>query len=264
MLWTQSSVSRPPSPPCRHKILLRRADAGFSFSGEVREPFPAVIKALEETKVSVTSVDIPSSWDVETGPPKSGLGKGFSPAVLVSLTAPKPVANYFQGRHFVGGRCAPSLLAPSLFHAAMAKSKVVVSSATSLTSDAASWPLPSRPSTTLRCRSTRASTRLLKCRLGRSRSCRDGRRDADEGGQARGATRSPWPPPSLSSDDLAAAVSTVGTDGTWTTTLRHELNFHGGTPRTDQQRRMVAVTEFNIDKIFFPAGWAVSGVLSAH
>ncbi|CAK7215249.1 hypothetical protein SBRCBS47491_002418 [Sporothrix bragantina] len=43
---------------------------GFSFSGEVREPFPAVIKALEETKVPVTSVDAPSSWNIEDGPPK--------------------------------------------------------------------------------------------------------------------------------------------------------------------------------------------------
>ncbi|KIN08065.1 hypothetical protein OIDMADRAFT_140535, partial [Oidiodendron maius Zn] len=32
---------------------------GFSFTGEVREPFPAVIKALEETKLPVTSVDAP-------------------------------------------------------------------------------------------------------------------------------------------------------------------------------------------------------------
>lgn len=77
---------------------------GFSFSGEVREPFPAVIRALEETQVPVTSVDAPSSWDIESGPPKSGLGSNFNPAVLVSLTAPKPLAQHFRGRHFVGGR----------------------------------------------------------------------------------------------------------------------------------------------------------------
>ncbi|KLU83027.1 YjeF protein [Magnaporthiopsis poae ATCC 64411] len=77
---------------------------GFSFSGEVREPFPAVIRALEETQVPVTSVDAPSSWDIENGPPKSGIGSNFNPAVLVSLTAPKPLAQHFRGRHFVGGR----------------------------------------------------------------------------------------------------------------------------------------------------------------
>ncbi|OAA60237.1 YjeF-related protein [Niveomyces insectorum RCEF 264] len=77
---------------------------GFSFSGEVREPFPAVIRALEETKVPVTSVDAPSSWNIEDGPPKSGVGSAFHPAVLVSLTAPKPLVHHFRGRHFIGGR----------------------------------------------------------------------------------------------------------------------------------------------------------------
>ncbi|PHH90814.1 hypothetical protein CDD83_2568 [Cordyceps sp. RAO-2017] len=77
---------------------------GFSFSGEVREPFPAVIRALEETKLPVTSVDAPSSWDIENGPPRSGLGSSFMPTALVSLTAPKPLVKFFSGRHFVGGR----------------------------------------------------------------------------------------------------------------------------------------------------------------
>ncbi|KAF5490088.1 NAD(P)H-hydrate epimerase [Colletotrichum siamense] len=74
--------------------------SGFSFSGEVREPFPAVIKALEETKLPVTSVDAPSSWNIEDGPPSSGLGSSFHPEVLVSLTAPKPLVKHFKGRHF--------------------------------------------------------------------------------------------------------------------------------------------------------------------
>ncbi|KAK2624101.1 hypothetical protein QTJ16_006735 [Diplocarpon rosae] len=79
---------------------------GFSFAGEVREPFPAVIQALQETAVPVTSVDAPSSWDIEEGPPKSGPGSSFHPAVLVSLTAPKPLVNFFKGRHFIGGSLA--------------------------------------------------------------------------------------------------------------------------------------------------------------
>ncbi|KXJ93731.1 YjeF N-terminal domain-containing protein [Microdochium bolleyi] len=77
---------------------------GFSFSGEVREPFPAVIKALEDTRRPVTSVDAPSSWSIESGPPASGPGSRFMPAFLISLTAPKPLVKHFQGRHFVGGR----------------------------------------------------------------------------------------------------------------------------------------------------------------
>lgn len=88
---------------------------GFSFSGEVREPFPAVIKALEETELPVTSVDAPSSWDIENGPPSSGPGSSFQPEVLVSLTAPKPLVEHFKGRHFIGGRYfLNSTIAPSL------------------------------------------------------------------------------------------------------------------------------------------------------
>ncbi|KAH6643337.1 YjeF N-terminal domain-containing protein [Truncatella angustata] len=83
---------------------------GFSFSGEVREPFPAVIKALEKTELPVTSVDAPSSWSIEDGPPKAGVGSAFMPEYLISLTAPKPLVKHFKGRHFVGGRfVAPSI-----------------------------------------------------------------------------------------------------------------------------------------------------------
>lgn len=83
---------------------------GFSFSGEVREPFPAVIEAIEQTQLPVTSVDAPSSWNIEDGPPKSGLGSTFHPTALISLTAPKPLVKYFKGRHFIGGRfVAPAI-----------------------------------------------------------------------------------------------------------------------------------------------------------
>jgi NAD(P)H-hydrate epimerase len=77
---------------------------GFSFSGEVREPFPKVIEAMETTSVPVLAVDAPSSWDIESGPPNSGPGKGFMPPALISLTAPKPLVKHFKGRHFLGGR----------------------------------------------------------------------------------------------------------------------------------------------------------------
>lgn len=63
-----------------------------------------MIKALEETKLPVTSVDAPSSWDIESGPPQSGLGSKFNPEFLVSLSAPKPLVHHFKGRHFIGGR----------------------------------------------------------------------------------------------------------------------------------------------------------------
>ena len=84
---------------------------GFSFSGEVREPFPGIIRALEETRVPVLSVDAPSSWNIESGPPKEGPGSRFMPQALISLTAPKPLVEFFKGRHFIGGRFLPPSLA---------------------------------------------------------------------------------------------------------------------------------------------------------
>ncbi|KAF1922785.1 meiotically up-regulated gene 182 protein [Didymella exigua CBS 183.55] len=77
---------------------------GFSFKGEVREPFPSVISALAATKTPVLAVDAPSSWDIEDGPRDDGPGKGFMPPALISLTAPKPLVKWFRGRHFLGGR----------------------------------------------------------------------------------------------------------------------------------------------------------------
>lgn len=83
---------------------------GFSFHGEVRDPFKAPLEAFKyESRVEfesrrrmppIISVDIPSSWHVEHG----NTNNAFTPAVLVSLTAPKLGAAHFTGRHFLGGR----------------------------------------------------------------------------------------------------------------------------------------------------------------
>jgi NAD(P)H-hydrate epimerase len=70
-----------------------------------------VIQALQDTELPVTSVDAPSSWDIENGPPKSGLGSSFMPTTLISLTAPKPLVKHFKGRHFVGGRFVSEAIA---------------------------------------------------------------------------------------------------------------------------------------------------------
>ena len=88
---------------------------GFSFSPPVRAPFDKLISHLEspDRKTPVLSVDIPSSWDVTSGPPSLGqVGHSFMPEFLISLTAPKPCTKYFKGgRHFVGGRFVPSGIA---------------------------------------------------------------------------------------------------------------------------------------------------------
>jgi NAD(P)H-hydrate epimerase len=78
---------------------------GFSFEGSIRAPFDEIIQTLKRcTRTTVVSIDIPSGWHVENG--NEG-GCGLEPAMLVSLTAPKPCAVRFQGVHYVGGRFVP-------------------------------------------------------------------------------------------------------------------------------------------------------------
>ncbi|KAI9315309.1 apolipo protein A-I binding protein [Dichotomocladium elegans] len=92
-----------------HADVLVDAIFGFSFQGDVRDPFKDVIKMLEKTSKPVVSVDIPSGWHVEEGPSQ---GIRFQPDVLVSLTAPKLCATHFKGKHhFLGGRFVPPSLA---------------------------------------------------------------------------------------------------------------------------------------------------------
>lgn len=82
---------------------------GFSFQGDVRDPFKEIVKRFEETTTPIVSVDIPSGWHVEQGPTEQAK---FQPEVLVSLTAPKMCAVHFKGKHhFLGGRFVPSSLA---------------------------------------------------------------------------------------------------------------------------------------------------------
>ncbi|EXJ78720.1 YjeF [Capronia coronata CBS 617.96] len=79
---------------------------GFSFKPPVRAPFDTVLSAIIDSKKPVLAVDIPSSWDVEGGPPEKGeLGSEFMPTYMISLTAAKPCVKWFKGeRHFIGGR----------------------------------------------------------------------------------------------------------------------------------------------------------------
>ncbi|RKP13472.1 YjeF N-terminal domain-containing protein, partial [Piptocephalis cylindrospora] len=83
---------------------------GFSFHGEVRAPFDHALRVMKENGgqrgVKIVSVDMPSGWDVEKGPPKEGLV--LRPDTLVSLTWPKEGAKYFTGAsHYLGGRFIP-------------------------------------------------------------------------------------------------------------------------------------------------------------
>ncbi|EZA51654.1 hypothetical protein DMN91_003499 [Ooceraea biroi] len=81
---------------------------GFSFKPPVRESFTRIVDMLKTTTVPICSIDIPSGWDVENGPPEEG---GIKPQMLISLTAPKMCASKFEGRfHYLGGRFVPKKL----------------------------------------------------------------------------------------------------------------------------------------------------------
>lgn len=76
---------------------------GFSFHPPVRSPFDVIVKLLAQTKTPISSVDIPSGWDVDNGP-MGNTDETIVPSVLISLTAPKPCAKLFKGTHYLGGR----------------------------------------------------------------------------------------------------------------------------------------------------------------
>ena len=81
---------------------------GFSFRGDPREPFKSALEALVTSRtrryLPTVSVDIPSSWGVDSGKNESDLSKSFTPDVLLSLTAPKLGSRAFSGSHWLGGR----------------------------------------------------------------------------------------------------------------------------------------------------------------
>lgn len=87
---------------------------GFSFKPPIRPPFDSMIQTLVDLKGSppVVSVDVPSGWHVEDGPPTEN---SLMPDVLVSLTCPKLCAKHFTQdgtrQHYLGGRFVP----PTIF-----------------------------------------------------------------------------------------------------------------------------------------------------
>lgn len=103
-LLTVDQVKDIVSPNSNSKVsLIIDALFGFSFKPPIRSPFDELLTYLSENHsklAPIVSVDIPSGWDVETGPSSVNI----NPSMLVSLTAPKPCAAYFSGDHYLGGR----------------------------------------------------------------------------------------------------------------------------------------------------------------
>lgn len=80
---------------------------GFSFKPPVRPDFLNIMDVMRRTNKPIASIDIPSGWDVESGPPEDGI----KPTLLISLTAPKMCAQFYTGKyHFLGGRFVPPSL----------------------------------------------------------------------------------------------------------------------------------------------------------
>ena len=79
---------------------------GFSFKGEIRQPFKTIIEAMKKYESKIISVDIPSGFDINNG----NIFNTFIPKTLVSLTLPKLCSKSFAGDHFLGGRFVPKKL----------------------------------------------------------------------------------------------------------------------------------------------------------
>ena len=79
---------------------------GFSFKGEIRQPFKTIIKAKKKFENKIISVDIPSGFDIDKG----NIFDTFIPKGLISLTLPKLCSKTFKGEHFLGGRFVPKKL----------------------------------------------------------------------------------------------------------------------------------------------------------
>uniref|UniRef100_A0A7S1PH22 NAD(P)H-hydrate epimerase n=1 Tax=Percolomonas cosmopolitus TaxID=63605 RepID=A0A7S1PH22_9EUKA len=81
---------------------------GFSFEGDIRDPYASIIDKVKKSNIPVFSIDVPSGWNVDEG---NDTGKGFEAQALISLTAPKMCAKSFKGMHYLGGRFVPPSLA---------------------------------------------------------------------------------------------------------------------------------------------------------
>nr|XP_027203254.1 NAD(P)H-hydrate epimerase-like isoform X1 [Dermatophagoides pteronyssinus]XP_027203255.1 NAD(P)H-hydrate epimerase-like isoform X2 [Dermatophagoides pteronyssinus] len=92
---------------------------GFSYKPPLRpesRPILEYLARIDHQQKRLISIDIPSGWHVEQGPPSSENDQSSTPIIkpdcLISLTAPKKCAKYFHGQlHWLGGRFVPQSLA---------------------------------------------------------------------------------------------------------------------------------------------------------
>lgn len=83
---------------------------GFSYKPPCREEFKDLLGVLSRCSNRLISIDIPSGWHVEQGPPTDDTPK-LQPDCLISLTAPKLCSKFFHGKHhWLGGRFVPKTI----------------------------------------------------------------------------------------------------------------------------------------------------------
>ncbi|CAF0767548.1 unnamed protein product [Didymodactylos carnosus] len=90
--------------------LIVDAIFGFGFNGEIRQPYADILKEMKkvEKQIPIISIDVPSGWNVESGPDNDS---SLEPECVISLTAPKTCMKHFKGKyHFIGGRFVPDSL----------------------------------------------------------------------------------------------------------------------------------------------------------
>jgi len=63
-----------------------------------------LIDDLSDCDIQILSVDVPSGWNVDSGPV---FEKSINPAINLSLSAPKHCLKHFSGENYLGGRFLP-------------------------------------------------------------------------------------------------------------------------------------------------------------
>ncbi|KPM02663.1 yjeF N-terminal domain-containing protein, partial [Sarcoptes scabiei] len=97
--------------------LIVDAVFGFSYKPPLRSQFYDILDKMsaKNSDQRLISIDIPSGWHVEDGPPVNETSESKTPILkpdcLISLTAPKECSKHYRGSlHWLGGRFVPKSL----------------------------------------------------------------------------------------------------------------------------------------------------------
>jgi len=98
-------------PDITHPIIIDSL-FGFSYRPPLRQEYFELLERISNSGKEIVSVDIPSGWNVDEGPPSDGITPIIRPSVLISLTSPKMCASKATDcKHYAAGRFVPEDLA---------------------------------------------------------------------------------------------------------------------------------------------------------